>query len=267
MGEENRDVFISYAHADVDWVRTLAENLHQAGLEVFYDEYIAPGDVLVHKLDEGILNSRNGVLIVSPASLSRPWVQREYAAMMTRAVAGKQRLIPVLLHDAELPPLLASEVWVDFRNTDGPDYLARIRELVRALKGERLGPPTRTGELSLPPGTAFRAVGVLACRLSISLERACFCGNGIDVGGAPPNSRLDIDDLNWRLKRARGGLGTLRDAGHTSPGYARLESALQDAGTRLADAFLPAAVASAVAEAVAEAERLNNTMQLAFRHR
>ena len=46
------DVFISYAHADADWVRVLAENLHQQGLQVFFDEWeIGPGDVLVHRLD------------------------------------------------------------------------------------------------------------------------------------------------------------------------------------------------------------------------
>jgi hypothetical protein len=141
MSDDTTDVFISYARSDAPWVRTLAENLQNSGLQVFYDEWkIAPGDVLVHELDKGILKSRNGILIVSLVSLSRPWVQAEYAAMMTRAVEGKQRLIPVLLKDAEMPPLLASRVWIDFRNADGPDYLARVRELVRALNGERLGP-------------------------------------------------------------------------------------------------------------------------------
>jgi hypothetical protein len=99
------DVFLSYAHADSEWVRVLAENLHQAGLNVFFDDWeIGPGDVLVHKLDEGILKSQNGALVVTPASLSRPWVLQEYATMMTRAVEGKQRLIPVLLADADALP-------------------------------------------------------------------------------------------------------------------------------------------------------------------
>src|ERR1700730_6052705 len=139
MSDGAQDVFISYGHADADWVRTLAENLHNSGLRVYFDEWdIGPGDVLIHKLDEGILKSRSGILIVSPVSLSRPYVQAEYAAMMTRAIEGKQRLIPIMLKDAELPPLLASRVWIDFRNADGPDYLARVRELVRALKdGQR----------------------------------------------------------------------------------------------------------------------------------
>jgi hypothetical protein len=82
--------FYSYAHADADWVRVLAENLHQQGLQVFFDKWeIGPGDVLVHRLDKGILNSRNGIFVVSPDSLSRPWVAEEYTAMITRAVAAK----------------------------------------------------------------------------------------------------------------------------------------------------------------------------------
>jgi TIR domain len=258
-------VFISYARSDADWVRTLAEILHNSGLKVFLDEWkIGPGDVLVHKVDEGIRKSRNGILIVSLASLSRPWVRAEYAAMMNRAVEGKQCLIPVLLKDAEMPPLLASQNWIDFRNVDGPDYLARVRELVRALKGERLGPPARTGELSLPPGTGFKAAGALAAWLAISRERTSFSIDDLDAVGAPPNHRLDIDDLNWRLKRARGHLEMPRDAAVGVARYAALDSGLQEAGTRLAEAFLPAEVVSALAAAVAEAERLNGSLQLAL---
>ena len=141
---ERFDVFLSYAHADREWTRILAENLHQAGLNVFYDEWeIGPGDVLVHKIDAGILNARNGAVVVTPEALSRPWVVEEYAAMMNRAVEGKQRIIPLLLVDAEMPPMLASRLWIDFRNADGPAYDAKVQELISALKGERPGPPSR----------------------------------------------------------------------------------------------------------------------------
>ena len=176
------DVFISYAHADYEWVKVLANNLHQSGLTVFFDEWeIGPGDVLVHKLDAGILNARNGALIVSPTALSRPGVQEEYAAMMTRVVAGQQHLIPVLLADADMPPMLASRVWVDFRHAHGPAYEAKVRELVRMLKGEKSGPPPRTGTLQPAPGSAFRPQGPLRRRLSISRTEVALLGDG-----APP---------------------------------------------------------------------------------
>jgi hypothetical protein len=46
--------------------------------------------------------------------------------------------------------------------------------------------------------------------------------------------------------------------------YTGLDSALQEAGTQLAEAFLPAEIASTLAAAVAEAERLNGSLQLAL---
>ena len=265
MVENIIDVFISYGHADADWVRTLAENLHHAGLEISYDEWrIERGDVLVHRLDEGILQSRNGFLVVSPESLSRPYVRAEYAAMMRRALAGKQRLIPVLLKDAELPPLLATLVPVDFRDADGPDYMARLGELIRALKSEPIGPPMRTGELNLPPGSGYMIAGARSVRLSISCDRTSVSAGDTDISGPPPHPDLDIADLNWRLGRAQGDLGPIRDAADAGSRFAELERTLEELGTKLADAFLPPLVIAALAKTVAEAERLNGSVQLAL---
>jgi|SRR5215218_4785723 len=138
------DVFISYSHQDAAWTHTLADDLHRAGLDVFLDKWeIAPGDVVVHQLEQGLLASQNGVLVVSPASVSRPWVQQEYAVMVERAVAGKQRLIPVLLGEVEVPPFAAIRLWVDFRGVDGLEYNRRVDQLVAALRGERPQRPAR----------------------------------------------------------------------------------------------------------------------------
>jgi tetratricopeptide (TPR) repeat protein len=265
VSDNRKDAFISYGRADAEWVRVLAENLYQSGLELFFDEWdIGPGDVLVHKLDQGILTSRNGVLVVSPESLSRPWVQNEYAAMMTRVVAGKQTLIPVLLKDAEMPPLLAARLWVDFRNADGPDYDARLRELARTLKGERPGPPDRTGVLQPPPNGGFRATGTQALHLSIGVEQTKLSGGGIEASGPRPEPGFDSGALNWTLERSRTHAGPVRDDPGGAGAHVDLESTLEDAGDRLAAAFLPREVSQALAGAVAEAERLNNTLQLAL---
>lgn len=147
MSDETFDVFISYGHADASWVHRLAGKLHQVGLDVFLDEWeIGEGDVVVHQLERGLLNSRNGVLVVSPASVQGPWVQQEYAVMVDRAVANKQRLIPVLLGDAEVPPFAAIRLWVDFRGVDGSEYERRVQRLAAALRGERPQRPPRRSQ-------------------------------------------------------------------------------------------------------------------------
>jgi hypothetical protein len=170
------DVFVSYARADGEQVRRLAENLHQSGLEAFFDEWeVGPGDVLVHQLDRGLLSAKNGLVVVTPTALSRPWVLEEYAAMITRAVQGGFRVVPVLLVDAELPPLLASRVWVDLRQADGPVY---ERELARLLKGEKSGPPPRTGSLLPRAGSGFRKEGRMELQLRITAEEVVLVDSG-----------------------------------------------------------------------------------------
>ncbi len=243
-------------------MRVLAENLHQSGLNVFFDEWeIAPGDVLAHKLDEGIRNSRNGVLVVSQTAFERPWVKEEYAAMMTRAVAGQQRLIPVLIEDAEMPPLLASRVWVDFRNADGPVYRTRLQELIKALTS-RPGPPPRTGELQPPPGTGFQAQGSMQRWLRIDRNQVELSGGDKPVQGVAAGLDSSLEQRLWELERAhRSGQHLLSYPVRGAGGQA-LETLLADAGLQLGQAFLPDPVAQALAAALTEAGRLNNTLDL-----
>jgi hypothetical protein len=66
-----------------------------------------------------------------------------------------RRLIPALYADAELPPFLATRLWVDFRRagTTGPHYEARLSQLVRALQGlPSADRPVRGGTVEWPMG-------------------------------------------------------------------------------------------------------------------
>lgn len=85
-----KDVFISYAHADADWVRVLARNLYQSDLDVFFDEWdIGLGDTLVHRIDDGIASVPAGVIVLSEAALKSLWVRGEYAAIMKQVVKAR----------------------------------------------------------------------------------------------------------------------------------------------------------------------------------
>jgi hypothetical protein len=194
------DVFISHAHADQDWVHVLAENLRNAGLEVFLDAWeIAAGDVLVHELDRGLRDSLHGVLVVSPASMTRPWVGEEYAVLLGKAVEQGRRLIPVLLEDAEMPPMLASRLWIDFRGAGGPLYEEQVRRLVRALKGEKPGPPPRGSDIRPPPGSGFRAAGPIRARLVIDRRRSTFHGPGDPVSAEVRGVDHGTEERLWKL--------------------------------------------------------------------
>jgi tetratricopeptide (TPR) repeat protein len=264
------EVFISYGHDDAAWVRTLAENLERRGIRTFFDEWeIRAGDVLVHKLEEGLRSSRTGIVVVSPASVARPWVQEEYAAMVTAAVAGRQRLIPVLLGEAELPPFAASRLWVDFRQVDGTEYQRRFDELVAALKDELPVRPEPDGRLVLPEGTGTRPEGARRAILRIATEQTVLAVDGErEVAGRPAGPSHDLETRRWQAERARrlalaNGEAMLRsterEAGANVSG---VRERLVEFGMGLAAACLPEPVQAALAGAVARAERENSALRL-----
>lgn len=72
-----------------------------------------------------------------------------------------------------MPPLLAARLYVDFRGVDGPLYDERVRELVRALRGEKPGLLDHPWEtLCLPSTPEAPPEDALALQLHVHLYRA-----------------------------------------------------------------------------------------------
>lgn len=91
------DVFISHASDDKDEiVRPLAEALRSGGLSVWYDEFeLRIGDSLRRKIDQGIVRSRFGIVVLSNSFLGKGWTEYELDGLVTRANAGEQNLLPI----------------------------------------------------------------------------------------------------------------------------------------------------------------------------
>lgn len=96
-GNKSYDVFISHASEDKDdVVRSLAHALSAQELEVWYDEFtLRIGDSLRQKIDKGLANSRVGLVVLSPAFISKGWTNYELDGIVTRSVSGEQILLPI----------------------------------------------------------------------------------------------------------------------------------------------------------------------------
>lgn len=107
MPEPSWDVFISHAHEDKAAVaKPLAEALQRGGLRVWLDEQeISLGDSLTGKINEGLANSRYGVVILSPDFLAKEWPKRELGALLAIEFKHGKRVLPVL-HNLELESIL-----------------------------------------------------------------------------------------------------------------------------------------------------------------
>jgi hypothetical protein len=92
------DVFISHASEDkVVVALPLAEALQRAGFRVWLDrQELRLGDSLREKIDEGLANSRFGVVILSPSFLAKGWTRRELDGLFAvEDVAGRKVILPV----------------------------------------------------------------------------------------------------------------------------------------------------------------------------
>ena len=91
------DVFISHATEDKDEiVRPLADALIARNVRVWYDEFeLRIGDSLNGKIDEGLANSRFGIVVLSHAFFQKNWAQRELNALVAREMADEAVILPL----------------------------------------------------------------------------------------------------------------------------------------------------------------------------
>lgn len=123
------DVFVSYARADLAFVRDLHGRLVADGRGVWVDfEGIPPSAAWWQEIQEAIDAAQAVVFVLSPAWMASEVSGRELEHADT---AGK-RIVPVVLEsvpDAEVPRPLADRNWIFFRPTDDHDAaFAQLRE-------------------------------------------------------------------------------------------------------------------------------------------
>jgi hypothetical protein len=96
-GADAFDVFISHASEDKESiVRSLATELSDQGLKVWYDEFtLRIGDSLRQKIDKGLAKSRVGLVVLSPSFVAKGWTNYELDGIVTRSVSGEQILLPI----------------------------------------------------------------------------------------------------------------------------------------------------------------------------
>jgi hypothetical protein len=97
QSHQRYDVFISHASEDKDEiVRPLANALQSEGLCVWYDEFsLRIGDSLRRSIDQGLANSRVGLVILSQSFISKGWTNYELDGITTKAITGEQVLLPI----------------------------------------------------------------------------------------------------------------------------------------------------------------------------
>lgn len=125
-------VFISHNKADKEAARTLAMLLVEQGVDVWFDEWeIRPGDSIVGGIEGGLQDAEVFILLWSKAAQASEWVGMETRAFIRKRIDETgMRIVPLMMDDTKLPPLVA-----DYRGFDLSDGAA-LEGVVEALTGQ-----------------------------------------------------------------------------------------------------------------------------------
>src|SRR5512139_733981 len=113
---ESFDAFISYSHADGEWVRNwLAPRLKAAGLTVCTDrESFDIGVPALVNMENAVAASRHILLVLTKTWVASRWTQYEALLAQTEDPNGHfQRLLPVLRDPCEPPKRIAMLTYAD----------------------------------------------------------------------------------------------------------------------------------------------------------
>ena len=139
MGVTASYVFISYAHADLAYVKTLTRALDEAGVRWWYDERLASGDRFPRVLRDRIDRCAAFVVVMSPAAHGSAYVAKE----IRRALRGRRPIHPLLVSGDPLPAV------ADIHYVSVENGLAPPQTFLDALRARLADPP--------PPASPARA--------------------------------------------------------------------------------------------------------------
>lgn len=156
----NPKVFISHAFEDKErFVLQFSEKLRSKGVDAWLDKWeMMPGDSLVEKIfEEGIKNASAVIVVLSEASVTKPWVLEELNISFVNHVNKVSKLIPVIIDKCDIPECLKNTIWQKIEDINS--YEEELERIVMSIYGEKNKPP-----LGAPPrytGTAIDRIGAL----------------------------------------------------------------------------------------------------------
>ena len=156
--------FICHASEDKGLARQLAEDLQLAGIDTFFAEWeIKAGDSLRRKIDEGIETCTHFILLATPVSLEKRWVNAELDAAFVKKVEGQSILIPLRhgLSAERLPALLRGLISPEIR-----EYEADVKRLVDDIRGLTRKPPVAAVAMRSPQWGPNLALSPLAASIA-----------------------------------------------------------------------------------------------------
>lgn len=140
MQKRDPAVFLSYARADSAVVQRVADGLSAAGVRVWLDKVsLKAGANWMQEIERELSTADFVVFFISPKSVESGWPKQELQVALHRQVSGEGGavILPVILEDADVPPLLRQFQWVDLRSGNIEKGIGQLVEAIRHWSAKR----------------------------------------------------------------------------------------------------------------------------------
>jgi hypothetical protein len=129
----NYDIFISYSNKDNEWVLELNKALERKNIRTWLDKFEIENRP-IEDIENGLKNSKVIAIVVSPDSMASSWVKEELqiAKNLELEKEAETILVPLLLHVAEMPEILKTRQYIDFRKKE--EFNEGIERLAKKVK-------------------------------------------------------------------------------------------------------------------------------------
>jgi hypothetical protein len=130
---KHTSVFMSHNKADNNIAREISIFLVAEGVSVWFDEWkILAGDSIVEEINTGLANCTHFIILWSVNASKSNWVSRELNSTLANAIdTNSTRVIPILLDNTPLPPLLSDFYYLRYTRDSETDR----REIINAVTG------------------------------------------------------------------------------------------------------------------------------------
>ncbi len=197
-------VFLSYASEDRPRANSIAQALISQGIDTWWDQWeIRAGDSLRQKIDAGLDDCTHFLVLLTPNSLTKRWVNQEMDAGLVRMLNDRIVFLPVRadLPARDLPALLRGIHSPEIR-----DLTTDLQQLIHDIHGiarkPSLGPPpaiaaqaVRSG--SSPAATALALVFVQHTEQAVDLDPQFSRDQLLTLTGL---SKHDLTDAIYELR-------------------------------------------------------------------
>ncbi len=194
-------VFLSYAFEDSELAKRIANRFQDNGIETWWAEWcIKAGDSLRQKIDDGLRNCTHFLVLLTPTSVTKPWVNQEMDAGLVKKLRNECRFLPVRhnLATSALPPLLWGMHAPEISGDD--DIVQLINDIHDITRKPPLGPAPNVVASSVRTVTGYSTAANVVARYFVENTKY---GRALDplknIGSLAEETGLTVADTTDAL--------------------------------------------------------------------